>query len=449
MPQALPRPLFAEPVFNEAGGLLPDPQGFLELHPSDKATYDLLDQEHLLEKNVVSFASSRVPDGGLYTLAEALGEGGAAVAAKIKEAGRIVFHSAGDTGASNDGKRGTFRDEIAVADALTNDLRNTASETDRPAFLYHLGDVVYNFGEAQYYYDQFYEPFRNYPRPIFAIPGNHDSFIVEGADEEPLTVFQRNFCATALGISKDARSLHRTAMTQPGIYFTLDAPFIRIIGLFSNSLEDPGLISSQAGLVKVWNSVPNIQLGYLRAQLQKISDEKYSGAVILAMHHPPFAYAPNDRTGRGGTHGSSPLMLRQIDTICKDIGVYPHLVLSGHAHNYQRFTRTIKFGNNQKTYEVPFIIVGNGGHNASPLVYQDYKHLQDPDQDIDVTYLESEPVFTGAKLRMATYDDYNYSYLRVTVDDTTLTMEYVPVTDNGGFGPDTITVDLANHRLTR
>ncbi len=137
MPQALPRPLFAEPVFNKAGGLLPDPEGFLELHPSDKATYDLLDQEHLLEKNVVSFKSLRVPDDGLYTLVKALGEGGAAVAAKIKEAGRIVFHSAGDTGASNDGKRGTFRDEIAVADALTNDLRNTASETDRPAFLYH------------------------------------------------------------------------------------------------------------------------------------------------------------------------------------------------------------------------------------------------------------------------------------------------------------------------
>ena len=43
-----------------------------------------------------------------------------------------------------------------------------------PSFFYHLGDVVYNFGEAAYYYDQFYEPYRNYPAPILGIPGNHD-----------------------------------------------------------------------------------------------------------------------------------------------------------------------------------------------------------------------------------------------------------------------------------
>ena len=65
----------------------------------------------------------------------------------------------------------------------------------RPAFLFHLGDIVYNFGEARYYYDQFYEPFRNYPAPIFAIPGNHDSFIVPGTQSAdcPLVTFERNF----------------------------------------------------------------------------------------------------------------------------------------------------------------------------------------------------------------------------------------------------------------
>jgi hypothetical protein len=46
-----------------------------------------------------------------------------------------------------------------------------------PAFLFHLGDVVYNFGEGQHYYDQFYEPYRRYDRPIFAIPGNHDGAV--------------------------------------------------------------------------------------------------------------------------------------------------------------------------------------------------------------------------------------------------------------------------------
>ena len=37
-------------------------------------------------------------------------------------------------------------------------------------------------------------------------------------------------------------------------------------------------------------------------------------------------------------------MLRQIDTICKEQGVYPHAFFSAHAHNYQRYTRIINFG---------------------------------------------------------------------------------------------------------
>jgi predicted phosphodiesterase len=49
--------------------------------------------------------------------------------------------------------------------------------TNAGQILYHLGDVVYSFGEAAYYYDQFYDPFRNYPAPIFAVPGNHDGMV--------------------------------------------------------------------------------------------------------------------------------------------------------------------------------------------------------------------------------------------------------------------------------
>ena len=29
-------------------------------------------------------------------------------------------------------------------------------------------------------------------------------------------------------------------MTQPGVYFTLDAPFVSIIGLYTNVLDGPG-----------------------------------------------------------------------------------------------------------------------------------------------------------------------------------------------------------------
>ena len=90
---------------------------------------------------------------------------------KIQKAGRIVFHSVGDTG-SKFTKPG-LQAEAAVTDKMAEDS-NELNPADIPSFLFHLGDVIYNFGEEEYYYDQFYEPFRNYQAPIFAIPGNHD-----------------------------------------------------------------------------------------------------------------------------------------------------------------------------------------------------------------------------------------------------------------------------------
>src|SRR5262249_6337221 len=156
------------------------------------------------------------------SLAQAYGPHGPDVVKQIQNAGRIVFHSVGDTGAS---AMKTYPYEIHVSDMVTEDFR-TSPVNNRPAFLFHLGDIVYNFGEAMYYYDQFYEPFRNYPGPIFAVPGNHDSFVIPGtpAAQTPLTTFSRNFCSPSPMVTKEAGSLHRTAMTQPGIYFTLDAP---------------------------------------------------------------------------------------------------------------------------------------------------------------------------------------------------------------------------------
>src|SRR5262249_18309432 len=156
------------------------------------------------------------------------------------------------------------------------------------------------------------DAFRNYPAPVFAIPGNHDSFVVPGTpnDEKPLSIFQRNFCAEHPVITTEARSLHRTAMTQPGVYFTLDAPFVRVIGLFSNALEDPGVISGEDGK---WPEVGDYQLSFLSAQLKRIKSDNFKGAVLIAVHHPPYTYSPPPKKGAGGNYSSSSLMLSEID----------------------------------------------------------------------------------------------------------------------------------------
>ena len=83
-----------------------------------------------------------------------------------------------------------------VANKMVSDFTED-DPADEPSFFFHIGDVVYNFGESQYYYDQFYDPYREYPAPIIAIPGNHDGEIYSGDPQPTLDAFLRNFCSAA------------------------------------------------------------------------------------------------------------------------------------------------------------------------------------------------------------------------------------------------------------
>lgn len=438
----LSQPIFGEPVFNEEVPT-PDPSQF-QVTPDDQKFYTK-EVQALLTKDVVSFDKASGKPADLYPLAEAWGPHGSDVVNSITAVKSITFHMIGDSGATAAAK---YTSEIKVSDAVTYDF-HTSNAANRPSFLFHLGDVVYNFGESLYYYDQFYEPYRNYPAPIIAIPGNHDSFILPGTAKgnEPLTIFTRNFCGTSTVVTKEAGSLHRTCMTQPGVYFALDAPFVRILGLFSNALEDPGVISSETAKGKAkWPTVPDYQLDFLTAQLQQIKSTNYRGAVILAVHHPPFTYSPQVGASGGGRHYGSPIMLSEIDAICKQAGVYPHAVISGHAHNYQRYTRKLKFAG--ATYSVPFVICGDSGHNVSPLTNATFgKKIPEPADNIDVTYMDKSSVFPGTDLMLNHHDQQNSGFLRVSVTAKQLTITFNPIPKAGGapVKPDTVTVDLTTH----
>ena len=435
------QPIFDEPVFGE-GVASPDPSHFSTRHPSDSAQYKAIDD--LLRKAVVSFDKSRAKPGDVYSLAEALGPHGAGVVQQIARNGQIVFHAVGCSGSST---LRTYRDEIQVFDQAAADV-HSSSAGDRPAFFFHLGDVVYSFGESKYYFDQFYEPNRDYPGPIFAIPGNHDSFIIPGTSppEDPLVTFSRNFCSEHPVVTPEAGALHRTSMTEPGVYFTLDAPFVRIIGLFSNALEDPGVISSEGGK---WKAVPDFQLAYLEAQLQNIVDENYQGAVLLAVHHPPFTYSKLATSrSTGGNHSSNPDMLRQIDALCKAKGVYPHAFLSAHSHNYQRYTRTVNL--NGKNLDVPFVVCGSGGHNLTPIARAGRGEPANPPQfGSDVSYLEKDPAVDARGLILEKYNDRDFGYLRITADPKQLRIGF-HVAQAGTLPQsrfDMVTVDLASHTM--
>jgi Calcineurin-like phosphoesterase len=396
-PSASGQPIFAQPKPS------PDPSGF-----KDPVT----DQNY---QELTTLGTLPQPSGGavepVVTLQQVYGSEGAAKVQAIQKSGQIVFHSVGDTGSVV----GPATQSL-VADKMVTDFNET-NAADVPSFLFHLGDVVYYFGEATYYYDQFFEPYRDYPAPILAIAGNHDGVVYPKDPAPTLDAFLRNFCATTSAQSSDAGGLLRTTMIQPGVYFTLEAPFVRILGLYSNVLEDPGVISGENGQNTV---LDGRQIAFLTAALNRVKSDKFTGAVIIAVHHPPF-------TG-GSEHGGSPLMLVDIDSACTAAGVWPHAVFSGHAHNYQRFTRTVN------KYQIPFLVAGCGGH--SPLA------------KMRATY--RTPYKIDNTLTLDSYDDTDYGYLRIIVNATTMSIEFHPQSDGGTTKTpnDTVTIALATHTVS-
>lgn len=424
------------PIFGENDLNSPEILPVFPNQQADDNTYTEI--KKLLTRQVVGIPPARGNPGDLFTL-KALGPRGVTIANQLQSAGQTVFHVLGDSGASESQK---YQNEKSVTDHLVDECLS-AKPAFCPAFLYHLGDLVYNFGEENLWFSQFYEPFEHYPAPIFAIPGNHDSFVVPGTAKgsEPLTTFQRNFCAASFGVTKEAGALHRTAMIQPGVYFTLDVPFVRIIGLFSNALEGPGVISSEKGK---W-PLEDIQLGYLAKQLGSLAASNYKGAVIVAVHHPPFSYSPPTSKGH---EGCSPQMLEQIDSACVAAKFYPHAIISGHAHNAQRFTRTIGFSGQE--YEVPFIISGCGGHNINPIVQGSKTHpAVPPKPKSSVKYLDSSAVLPVKDLVYEYGEWTSYGYLRVTANAQTLQIDLMTVGE-GSASPtvgDSVIVDLASHSI--
>jgi hypothetical protein len=394
------------PQFGEVQPDGSDPASNKIKHGSDTALYNKLNK-HLLQP----IPAPLRPDDLVLTLEKVYGAGGAAKVAEIQKNQQIVFHSGGDTGPT----KGPQTVE-QVADKITNDFSNETA-TEIPSFFFHLGDIVYSFGEAMYYYDQFYEPFRNYPAPILSIPGNHDGLVYTGDAAPSLDAFLRNFVNTDFVITPEAGGLRRTAMIQPGVYFALDAPFVTIIGLYSNVLEDPGVISGQNGK---FPTLGNEQLDFLTAQLQRVKNS--GNAVLVAVHHPPYS--------GGSVHGGSPDMLADLDSCCGKAGFWPHAFLSGHAHNYQRFTRNPP---NTK-YDIPYIVAGNSGHGLSAIKSTTAGPLR-------------TPVKISDELLFENYDDKNYGYLRIIVDAHQIRIEYHDANPAQKSYSDAVTVDLKTHTM--
>ncbi len=349
-------------------------------------------------------------------LADVLGKD---ILKSIVEAKKLSFHAVGDTGAAKVNRSQKMATaighEAGVADLMAEDVAKGGAEA--PAFFFHLGDIIYNFGEGQYYYDQFYEPYRNYDRPIFAIPGNHDGMVFGPSSDTPsvetLTAFLRNFCAETPGPAEDAGGLMRSTMNQPGVYFTLDAPFVSIVGLYTNVIDGPGVLSTQGGR---YPEVGDEQLEFLKAELARLKPEREAGkrAVIVACHHPPASVSE---------HPGSAGLDKDLTSAFEDADLWPDAVLSGHAHLYQRFSRKVG------EQEIPYVVAGAGGFSETRPRTAVAKGATNGTYTLDV-----DPIV-------------HFGYLTVSVDmeAKTLSIAYRP--SNPEIQGDSVTVNLETGKI--
>lgn len=307
--------------------------------------------------------------------------------ATIEQSGKLVFHSVGDTGGVN---TPTYID--GVTRFMECDITHTDKLADRPSFFYHLGDVVYYDGESANYWPEFYEPYMQYPAPIVAIPGNHDGDVNPSTGETSLQGFLRNFCSQSAVTSPDNRDAPRRTMTQPNVFWTFNTPLVTIIGMYSNCPEG--------------GRIGDTQRQWLVSELKAASS---SLPLILAIHHPIYsAY---------GSHPGSTPMKQLLEEGCAQAKRAPDVVLSGHVHDYQRFSAPLY---NKKN--VPFIVAGAGGYNKRlhvlGAVFQNAKSAKKfPVQ------IQGEPEL------LENFNDTDHGYLRVTVTKKDITLDYVIVPD--------------------
>lgn len=326
----------------------------------------------------------------------------------ILKSGGITFHVTGDTGGIMNPNP-----QLNVASAMEQDLKSNGPTI--PAFFYHLGDVVYFFGQADQYYPQFYEPYFNYDVPIFAIPGNHDGDIDPTNPNPPssLSAFVTNFCSDTPVTSPHSGEAPRHTMTQPNVYWTLDAPFVTIIGLYSNVPEG--------------GEIEQDQIDWF---VNELSNAPKNKALIVTVHHPAYSYDE--------FHGGATNIETLLDNAFAQSTRYPDIVFTGHVHNYQRFTRTVK------GREIPYIVAGAGGyHNEHHMrTMPDGSRIQVPFQ-----------VPNNPGLTLENYCDNQFGYLIISITSDAITGQYCAVPGQLLSQPvqatkiDSFKIDLKKHQL--
>lgn len=384
----------------------------------------------------------------------------------VKERGVMTFHAVGCSGDFKEHEPGS-----AVADAMATQISKpgtgggSAAAVDA-SFLFHLGDVVYKDedptdalgkDQATMYNTQFYGQFEKYGREIFAIAGNHDGKSSAHAEKSPIDHFLENFCDSKRRKSPDSKAVSskRLTMNQPYPYWLFETALCYIVGLYTNDINGGQLDDPTAA------SRP--QYKWLVSTLKAIKAAEDGKVVFLALHHPPYSGAANFAERGDPNLGPTPRnpppggVLHPLGNILQhafnDSGQYPDVVLSAHAHLYQRITYAYASG-----WQIPYLIAGSGGHGPVEKlsIACSGNAINMPATPFDIVEPPGLAIPKGDSIKVVKYNDTDFGFLRLTVerDRKIVTGEFftVPVQSKPGSGSpvlfDSFTLNLEKHTIS-
>jgi hypothetical protein len=249
----------------------------------------------------------------------------------------IAFLVLGDTGEGD-------ASQFAVVPPLLSQAEDTT-------FAFICSDVIYPAGGINAYVEKFFRPYRDYPAPIYGVPGNHDwyddctgfMYWFCGAEQRP-NWKQPEFSAATLlrgllwrGSARPRRPKVEAARalrprpaqqsTQPGPYLVIDAGPLRLVGI-DTGIE--GDIDRDQG-----------------AWLRRVSRESPKPKILLTgkpvyvdgVHHP-------GRIEGGGT----------VDDVVTAPEHNYIAAIGGDIHNYQRYPVELPDGRT-----LLYLVSGGGG----------------------------------------------------------------------------------------
>jgi Calcineurin-like phosphoesterase len=344
----------------------------------------------------------------------------------IRDRGIVSFHAVGCSG--------DFKEHLPgsqVAKAMAAQIANPREGGGNPAavgasFLLHLGDVVYKDDDpsdpegkdqAAMYNSQFYAQFANYGREIFAIAGNHDGKTSAHTKKSAIVHFLQNFCDSKPKRSPDNQTVqsNRLTMIQPYPYWLFETAVCYVICLYTNDLNG-GQLDDPMG-------TDNPQYRWLVETLKAIKAAADGKVVFLALHYPPYSGAANFAERGDPNLGPTPRraapagVLVPLGNILQqafhESGQYPDVVLSAHAHSYQRIT--YRYGNG---WQIPYLVGGGGGHGPIEKISKTCSgdSVTLPSVPFDIVVPPGLALPKGDSVKIASYNDNDFGYLRLTVN---------------------------------